>query len=329
MPSSPPSARTTAEANGLLDVGDGNLVYWEVGGNPAGRPIVNVHGGPGSGTSATVRQGFDPAVFRVVTYDQRGCGRSLPNAADPATDMTVNTTAHLVADLEQLRDHLQIDRWLLHGGSWGSTLILAYAEQHPDRVAGILLLGVTMTRRVDIAWLYHGVGRFFPGEWERFVGAVPEASAPPSVEDGDIQPVLAAYAARMDDPDPGVRARAAADWVAWEDAVISLESHGRPGAYSARVEAAREAMVRICSRYFANAAWLEEDTLLRNAPRLDGVPGFLLHGRSDLGGPVHVAHELAKAWPGSQLTIIEDSGHTGSAGMRSRRDEALRQLSQP
>lgn len=327
MPSPPPTAWPDPDATGLLDVGDGNLIYWEVGGNPAGPPIVNVHGGPGSGTSATVRQSFDPAVFLVVTYDQRGCGRSRPSAADPATDMTVNTTAHLVADLERLREHLEIDRWLLHGGSWGSTLILAYAEQHPDRVAGILLLGVTMTRRVDIAWLYHGVGRFFPREWERFVGGVPEASAPPSVEDGDIRPVLAAYAARMDDPDAAVRARAAASWVAWEDAVISLESQGSPGAYSARVESAREAMVRICSHYFASAAWLEEGILLRNAHRLEGVPGYLLHGRGDLGGPVHVAHELAKAWPGSQLMIVEDAGHTGSASMRARRDEALQQLS--
>jgi len=161
--------------HGMLDVGDGNLVYWEVCGNPGGKPALVVHGGPGSGCGPSNRRYFDPERFRVVLFDQRGCGRSTPHASDPATDMTVNTTDHLIADMERLRENLGIERWLLYGGSWGSTLILAYAERYPQRVSQILVLGVTMTRRSEIDWLYRGVGRFFPEEWEQFRAGVPEA----------------------------------------------------------------------------------------------------------------------------------------------------------
>ncbi|MGW9435279.1 alpha/beta fold hydrolase [Streptomyces sp. NPDC055607] len=153
---------------GLLDVGDGNLVHWEVSGNPEGKPALVVHGGPGSGSSPRSRRFFDPAAYRVVLLDQRGCGRSVPHASDPAADLSVNTTAHLVADMERLREHLGIEKWLLHGGSWGSTLILAYAEAHPERVTEIVIAAVTTTRRSETAWLYEGVGRFFPEAHERF-----------------------------------------------------------------------------------------------------------------------------------------------------------------
>ncbi|MDX6353207.1 MAG: proline iminopeptidase, partial [Streptomyces sp.] len=173
---------------GLLDVGDGNLVYWEVCGNPAGKPALVVHGGPGSGCTPSHRQYFDPERYRVVLFDQRGCGRSLPHAADPATDLTHNTTAHLIADMERLRHHLGIDRWLLMGGSWGSTLILAYAQEHPERVSEIVINGVTSTRRSEIDWLYRGVGRFFPAQWEAFragSGLAEDAVARPGTyEDG-------------------------------------------------------------------------------------------------------------------------------------------------
>jgi proline iminopeptidase len=217
--------------------------------------------------------------------------------------MSVNTTGHLLADMERLREHLGVERWLLYGGSWGSTLILAYAERHPDRVAGIVISGVTTTRRSELEWLYGGVGRFLPAEWERF-----RAGA-----GGDI---LAAYARRMEDPDAETRERAAADWVAWEDAVISHERNGHPGAYSARVREARLAFVRICAHYFSHAAWLEEGALLRDAGRLAAIPGVLIHGRLDLGSPLGTAWELARAWPDARLVVVEDSGHTGGAGTR-------------
>ncbi|MFB9883215.1 prolyl aminopeptidase [Planobispora siamensis] len=296
--------------HGHLDTGDGNLVYWEACGNPDGKPALVVHGGPGSGCSEGQRRGFDPERYRIILFDQRNCGRSLPHAADPATDLTANTTHHLVADMERLREHLGVERWLLYGGSWGSTLMLAYAEAHPERVSEMVICGVTMTRRSEIEWLYQGVGRFFPEQWERF-----RAGVPGSARDGDIFGLLAAYARLVSDPDPEVRAKAAHDWTAWEDAVISLEVNGRPNAYSDRPPAALQAMVRICSHYFSNAAWLEEGVLLREAHRLAGIPGVLIHGRFDLGGPLENAWQLARAWPDARLVVVEDSGHTGSSTM--------------
>ncbi len=293
---------------GLLDVGDGNLVHWDVCGNPDGKAVLVVHGGPGSGSGSGNRRYFDPERYRVVLFDQRGCGRSTPHASDPAADMSVNTTEHLVADMERLRELLGIERWLLYGGSWGSTLILAYAEQYPEDVSEIVLLGVTMTRRSEIDWLYRGVGRFFPEEWARFRAGVPEAD-----RDGDL---VAAYARLMESPDSRVRGQAAADWLAWEDAVISLEPKGTPHAYSSRPANAALAFVRICAHYFSHGAWLEEGQLLRNAGRLAGIPGVLMHGRLDLGSPLGTAWELAQAWPDAELVVIDDSGHTGNDTMR-------------
>jgi proline iminopeptidase len=294
--------------HGMLDAGDGNCVYWEVSGSPAGKPAVVVHGGPGGGCGPGSRRYFHPERFRVVQFDQRGCGRSTPHASDPATDMSVNTTDHLIADMERLREHLGIERWLLYGGSWGSTLILAYAERHPQRVSEIVIPGVTMTRRSEIDWLYRGVGRFFPEAWDRFRRDVPELD-----REGDL---VAAYARLIEDPDPSVRSAAVAAWIAWEDAVISLESNGTPNAYSARLATGQIALVRICAHYFSHGAWLEEGQLLRDAPRLAGIPGALIHGRQDMGSPVGTAWELARAWPDARLTIVADSGHTGSDTMR-------------
>jgi proline iminopeptidase len=293
---------------GMLDVGEGNQVYWEASGHPEGKPAVVVHGGPGSGCGPGSRRSFDPQRYRLVQFDQRGCGRSTPHASHPTTDMSVNTTAHLLADMERLREHLGIDRWLLYGGSWGSTLILAYAERHPQRVSEIVIAGVTMTRRSEIDWLYHGVGRFFPEAWDRFRCGVPVAD-----RDGDL---VAAYARLMEDPDQSVRSAAAAAWLAWEDAVISLEANGTPNAYSARPAAAQLAFVRICAHYFSHGAWLDEGQLLRDAPRLAGIPGVLIHGRQDMGSPIGTAWELARAWPDAHLVVVADSGHTGSDAMR-------------
>lgn len=303
--------------HGLLDVGDGNRVYWEACGNPEGKPALVVHGGPGSGCGTGSRRYFDPERYRVILFDQRGCGRSLPHASDPAVNMSPNTTHHLLGDMERLREHLGVERWLLYGGSWGSTLILAYAERHPERVSEIVLLGVTTTRRSEIDWLYRGVGRFFPGEWARFRDGAPE---------DERDDLVGAYAGLVESPDPEVRSTAVRDWLAWEDAVISLESQGTPGAYSARPPDAALAFVRICSRYFSHGAWLAEGELLANAGRLAGIPGVLLHGRLDLGSPVGTAWELAQAWPGAELVVVDDSGHTGSATMRALALNAVARL---
>lgn len=299
----PPYPPTEPYDNGMLDVGDGQLVYWETCGNPEGKPAVVLHGGPGSGCTAGPRRLFDPAAYRVVLFDQRGAGRSRPHASDPMTDLSVNTTHHLVADIERLREHLGIERWLVYGASWGSTLGLTYAQQHPQRVTEIVLAAVTMTRRSDVRWLYHEVGRFFPVEWRAFRDGVPAAE-----RDGDL---VDAYARLLAHPDAAVRSQAALDWCDWEDAIVSLDSGGRR---NPRYDDERFRMVfaRIVTHYFRHAAWLEEGQLLAGARRLAGIPGVLIHGRLDFGGPPDTAWELARAWPGSELVILDQAGHTST-----------------
>ncbi|MGW5052292.1 prolyl aminopeptidase [Actinokineospora sp. NPDC004072] len=297
--------------SGMLDVGDGNQIYWEAVGNPDGKPLVYLHGGPGSGCSVNQRRWFDPEKYRAILFDQRNCGRSTPNAADPAVDLSANTTQNLIADIEKLREHLGIERWLVSGASWGSTLALAYAQAHPDRVTEMVIIDVTVTRRSDTDWLYRGVRRFFPEEWQRFHSLVSHVPA-----DAPIEEILGAYNALVRDPDPEVRERAAAEWLRWEDAVISLEVNGNPGSYSQRLNQNQVCFVRICAHYFSQGAFLDEGVLLREAGKLAGIPAVLIHGRHDLGGPLEVAWDLAKAWPDARLEIIEDAGHTGSPAMR-------------
>lgn len=292
---------------GMLDVGDGQRVYWEVSGNPAGKPAVVLHGGPGSGCTPGGRRWFDPSAYRVVQFDQRGCGRSTPSVSDPATDLTANTTDHLIGDIERLREHLHIERWLVRGGSWGVTLGLAYAERFPERVSELILFSVTMTRPPDVHWLYHEAGRFFPAEWARFRAGVPAAE-----RDGDL---VAAYNRLLNEhPDPAVRAQAAKDWCDWEDAVVSLEDGWTP---NPRYDdpAFRMTFARLCAHYFSHAAWLGSDELLANAHSLAGIPGVLLHGRFDIGGPPDVAWLLAQAWPGAELRFFR-AGHGGDDEMR-------------
>jgi proline iminopeptidase len=307
--------------HGMLDVGDGNRVYWEACGNPDGKPALFVHGGPGWGCQPGRRRYFDPDRYRVVLFDQRGCGRSTPHASDPATDMGHNTTEHLLADMERLREHLGIQRWLLCGGSWGSTLLLAYAERHPQRVSETVIAGVTTSRRSEIDWLYRGAARFLPEQWERFRAGVPAAD-----RDGDL---LGAYARLMEDPDPAVRAQAANSWCAWEDALLLHEPGGTANAFRGRAPADKLALVRICAHYFAHHAWLEDGALLRDAGRLAGIPAVLIHGRLDLSSPLDTAWELARAWPEAELAVIDDSGHSGSDTMLARIRSALDTFARP
>ena len=308
-------------AHGLLDVGDDNRVYWETCGNPGGKAALVVHGGPGSGRNPGSRRLFDPRLHRVVLFDQRGCGRSLPHAADPATGLEHNTTEHLIADMERLREHLGVDRWLLYGGSWGSTLILAYAERYPERVSEIVIVGVTMTRPEETDWLYRGVGRLLPGPWEAFRDALPAED-----RGGDL---VAAYSRRLDSPDEQTRLTAAREWCAWEDAVIEHEVLGKPGQYSDRPDDALVAFARITAHYFSHDAWIEDGRLLREADRLAGIPGTLVHGRLDLGSPLKTAWELARAWPDAELKVVQDSGHTGSPAMRQAALAAIARYARP
>lgn len=292
-------------AHGLLPVGDGNQVYWETCGNPQGKPAVVLHGGPGSGCSTRMRRYFDPDKYRIVLFDQRNCGRSLPHASDPSTDLAFNTTEHLLGDIERLRQHLGIDRWLVFGGSWGSTLGLAYAERHPQRVTAIVLVGVTTTRRSEINWLYYGVAPLFPAEWAQF-----RTGVPPADRDGDL---IEAYSRLLHDPDPVVRAQAAMNWITWEDSLVSADPAYRPEPPEPHRALA---FARIVTHYFRHNAWLAEEQLLRNAAKLAGIPGVMVQGRLDLGGPLVTAWELAQVWPAGKLVIIHGAGHTiRDAGM--------------
>jgi proline iminopeptidase len=296
---------------GMLDVGDGQLVYWEQSGDPEGKPAIALHGGPGSASSPGRRQSFARHGYRLVQFDQRGCGKSTPPVSDLGTTMAANTTHHLIADMERLREHLGIDRWLVWGGSWGCTLGLAYAERHPERVSEMVLVSVTMTRPSDVHWLYHEVGRYFPEAWARFSAGAGHASN-----------LVAAYDRLLNgSADPAVRIEAARDWCAWEDAVVSNEEGWVP---NPRYEDPdfQMAFARTCAHYFSHAAWLEDGELLANCSRLAGVPAVLIHGRFDLGSPSDVPWLLAEAWPDAQLTFV-GTGHQGGKEMTERMDAAL------
>ncbi len=306
----------------MHETGDGNAVYWETCGNPAGLPVLVVHGGPGAGCSPGLRRSFDPERYRMVLFDQRNCVRSTPHASDPVADMSLNTTDHLIGDMEALRERLGIGRWVLFGGSWGVTLSLAYGQRYPGRVLGMLLVGVMTSRRSELDWLYRGVGRIFPEAWARFrAHARADLFRQPTDQEPPIEHLLAAYSWLMEDADPQVRLRAAVEWLAWEDAVISMESGGKPGSYSNRFEDdAKLAFVRICAHYFSNGAFLDDGVLVGEAGQLAGIPGVLVHGRADMGCPVVTAWELTSAWPGAELIVVDDSGHTAGAALQ----EALR-----
>ncbi|CAN5506551.1 prolyl aminopeptidase [soil metagenome] len=282
---------------GLLDVGDGQRIYWEASGNPHGKPALVIHGGPGSGSAPGLRRYFDPSAYRIVLFDQRGCGRSTPHASDPATDLALITTDHLLADIERLREHLAVERWLVFGGSWGCALALIYAERYPERVSEMVLLALATGRRAETDLLTRGLGGIFPEAWARFVAGVPE-----DVRDGDL---AAAYARRLADPDPAVRDRAARDWCAWEDALMPTYPPNAAFADPAH----RMAFVRLVTHVWAHGSWLEEGAVLRDAGRLSGIPGVLVQGSLDLGNLIGTPWILHAAWPGSELMLIEDAGH--------------------
>jgi proline iminopeptidase len=293
--------------HGMLGVGDGNLVYWETCGNPRGKPAVVLHGGPGSGCSAWHRRLFDPTAYRVVLFDQRGCGRSTPHASAPDTDLASNNTANLIADIERLRQRLEIDRWLVFGGSWGSTLALAYAETHPDRVTEMILFGVTTGRRSEFDWTFRGgLAVFFPEQWERLRAAVPVGE-----QEGDIVEI---YHRLLHDPDSAVRQRAADAWCMWESATPAWPpTTGLARRFTDRTYAL--AFARIVTHYVRNNAWLEDGRLLRDGHLLASIPGILVNGRFDFQAPIANAWELKRVWPRAELVIVEDAGHSANPGL--------------
>jgi len=290
---------------GTLAVGDGNEVYWEQVGRPGGKPAVVLHGGPGSGAGPWWRRLFDPEAYCVTLFDQRGCGRSTPNAADPAVDLSSNTTAHLIADIERLRVHVGVERWLVMGASWGSTLGLAYAQTHPDHVSEIVLFSVVTTTRREVEWITRDIGRLFPEQWERFRDGVP-------VEDREGN-LAEAYHRLLEHPDPATRDRAARDWCAWEEVHVALGPRRAP---DPRFEDPmfRMCFARLVTHYWSHAAFLQADSLLRGCVKLAGIPGVLIHGRLDVSSPLEIPWRLSRAWSGSRLVVVDDAGHGISGG---------------
>ncbi|WP_406167627.1 prolyl aminopeptidase [Streptomyces sp. NBC_00996] len=292
--------------HGMLDVGDGNRVYWEVCGNPRGKPAVMLHGGPGSGCGAWYRRYCDPKAYRIVLLDQRGAGRSTPSASAYETDMSVNTTAHVIRDLELLRGHLGIDRWLLWGVSWGSALGLRYAQTHPDAVSELVLTGVTTGSNAEVALLTRGLGQIFPEAFERFLAELPEDE-----RNGNL---AAAYSRLVESPDPEVRARAARAWTDWETAIVPAP----PRSVQRYEDAAfRMGFARTVTHYWGNDHFLgegnDEGVVLRDAPLLKGIPGTLVQGSLDFGNLLGIVWRLHQAWPGSELTVVDDVGHNAGA----------------
>lgn len=280
---------------GRLETSDGHSVYWELCGNPNGKPVVFLHGGPGGGCSPEHRRLFDPKRYRILLFDQRGCGRSTPHAS-----LDNNTTWDLVDDIERLRVLTGANRWQVFGGSWGSTLALAYAEAHPDRVTELVLRGIFMVRRWELLWYYqHGASLFFPEKWERTLAILSE---------DERADVMGAYRRRLTDSDPAVRLEAARRWSLWEGETVHLLPN--PGSASFGEEHFALAFARIENHYFMHAGFFEtDDQLLRHADRLRDIPGVIVHGRYDMCCPVQNAWDLSKAWPKGELKIIEGAGH--------------------
>lgn len=291
-------------ATGYLPVTDGNEIYWEASGNPGGKPALYLHGGPGSGIMTRYRQFFDPDRFLIVSLEQRGCGRSRPLATDPEADLSTNTTAALIADIEALRRHLGVQAWLLYGGSWGTTLALAYAQAHPERVTEMILAAVTSTTASEVEWVTEQMGRIFPREWEQFAAAS-------GARDGER--LVDAYYRLITDVDPQVRARAARAWCTWEDVHVSLDPRHVP---NPRYEDPhfRELFATLVIHYWKHAAFIEAEGLLaNNMGRIAGIPAVLIHGRLDVSSPLETAWRLHRAWPASELVVVENDGHGGEA----------------
>ena len=289
---------TEPYATGMLDTADGHSVYWERVGTPGAKPAVFLHGGPGGGCTPDHRRLFDPERYDVLLFDQRGCGRSLPHAC-----LENNTTWDLVADIERLREMCGVDKWQVFGGSWGSTLALAYRETHPERVSELIVRGVYTLTKAELNWYYqYGVSEMFPDRWELFTAPIPE---------GERDNLMAAYHKRLTGPDEAEKLACAKAWSQWEASTITLE-HDAALVDDFGGDHFALAFARIENHFFMNAGWLEEGQLLRDAHKLAGIPGAIVHGRYDMPCPLKYAWELSKVWPDATLHIIERAGHAVS-----------------
>lgn len=283
-------------ASAMLDVGDGHCMYYEISGNPNGLPVVFVHGGPGAGTVATQRRYFDPDTYRIILFDQRGAGRSTPFSS-----LEHNTTDHLVADMEGLRQHLDIDKWLVTGGSWGATLALTYGTRHSTHCLGFILRGIFLGTRAEVDWFLHGMGRFFPEHHMAFSDHV-----------GGLQgdQLFEAYCARLFDDDPEVHLPAARAWARYESLCSTLLPHNAPENGPAFDHYAL-ALARTEAHYFKHGLFLAENELLDCLEAVHSLPAIIVQGRYDVVCPIQTAHKLHLAWPNSELMVAPDAGHSG------------------
>jgi proline iminopeptidase len=282
---------------GMLDVGDGHRLYWELSGNPNGKPVVFLHGGPGGGSSPEHRRQFHPDKYKILVFDQRGCGKSTPYA-----ELDHNTTWDLVEDIEKLRTRVsKVDKWMVFGGSWGSTLALAYAETYPERVTEIILRGIFLFHQDELDWMYKegGASRVYPDKFEDFIGPIPED------ERGDL---VEAYRRRLTSSDKDEQLAAAKAWSKWEGEIVTLLPSASTISHFTSPDVA-VAVSRIENHYMANHGWLEQGQLLEGAKKLRGIPGVIVQGRHDTCTPPVAAWRLKQAWPEVELNIVPDAGH--------------------
>lgn len=281
--------------SGMLELDGLHAMYWEESGNPKGAPVVFLHGGPGAGSAPAHRRFFDPAHYRIVIYDQRGAGRSRPLG-----ELKENTTPILVDDIERLRRHLNVERWLVFGGSWGSTLALAFGSAHPERCSGFILRGIFLCRPAEIDWFLYGLRNVFPEAWAAFAGVIPES------ERGDL---LSAYLHRLTDPDPLVHMPAARAWSMYEGSCSTLLPSAETVAYFAS-DAVALGLARIEAHYFTHGIFLPENALLRNVERLRNIPAVIIQGRYDAVCPIVTADDLHREWPQAEYIVVPDAGHS-------------------
>jgi proline iminopeptidase len=283
-------------ASGRLPLGGSHVMYWEQAGNPRGTPVLFLHGGPGAGAAAAHRRFFDPRYYRIIIFDQRGCGRSLPHG-----ELAGNTTPNLVADIEALRRHLNVRRWILFGGSWGSTLALAYGVRWPEHCAGFVLRGIFLGTQKEVSWFLYGMGTFFPEAWRNFSEALP---------DSERSDLLANYYSRLTHPDPAIHMPVAAAWSRYETVCSNLIPRPEEPSAVFTADAAALALARIEAHYFVHDVFLEDGELLKKARRLRHIPSIIVQGRYDMVCPIVTADALAHSWPEAKYVIVPDAGHS-------------------
>jgi proline iminopeptidase len=287
--------------SGYLSVGDGNEIFWETSGNPKGQPALFLHGGPGGGIKTGYRRRFDPEKFMVVSFEQRGCGRSRPLATDSLSDLKSNTTQNLISDIEKLRSFFNIEKWLITGGSWGTTLALAYAQAHANRVVGLVLAAVTTTTEFEVSWITESMAELFPNEWDRFKKAV---------DDMPGTRLIDKYYEAIRHPDQEVRLQVAKAWCEWEDVHPSLDPNytSNPDFKDPKFCLQFSTLV---IHYWKHSAFLKSEQILTQMNLISHIPGILIHGRYDVSSPMRTAWRLHQSWKNSELIIIDDEGHGG------------------